>query len=368
MFPAAAAAVKPGDWVLDLCAAPGGKATQLAGMLGQEGVLVANEIHPKRAKILSENIERAGVRNALVTQAAPQKLAEHFVQAFDVIVVDAPCSGEGMFRKDEEARAQWSQALVDECAQRQREILSTSLRMLKPGGRLVYSTCTFAPEENEKMIEWLLASHEELQMVPIACVGGMESARSAWGGDRHEVAQAVRFWPQHVRGEGHFVAVLEKSATVPLIAAAPKKVQPSRLNAEQRQLWQAFISATFTENLPGVLVLQGNHLHLIPEDFPDFSGLHVLRTGVHAGEFKKNRFEPNHALALAYPNALYKQSLAIDFENYRRYVQGLTFDVTTAAKGWTQIKIHELPLGWGKVVQGTVKNFFPKGLRFQMFY
>ncbi|WP_018658973.1 RsmB/NOP family class I SAM-dependent RNA methyltransferase [Allofustis seminis] len=365
MYPAEAAQVKPGDWVLDLCAAPGGKATQLAGALGSSGILVANEIHPKRAKILSENIERAGIQNALVTQHAPEELSERFLQAFDVVVVDAPCSGEGMFRKDAVAIAQWNVDLVEECEARQRHILSESLRMLKPGGRLVYSTCTFSPEENEKILAWLLASHDEMHMVPQTLVGGMQPARPEWADGNEAISQAVRFWPHHVKGEGHFVAVLEKSRDIPAIHAPIKKVIPTKLSPEQAALWEQFQADTFCETVPGIPYLIGDHLHLVPAQMPDFSHLNILRSGVHAGEFKKNRFEPNHALALAYSPQMYRDPIEMNFQQYRRYVQGLSLEIDEEYAGFKQVCIQNLPLGWVKAVQGTAKNFFPKGLRFQ---
>ena len=203
---------QPGERILDLCAAPGGKSTQIAAALKGEGLLVCNEIHPARAKILSENIERMGISNALVLNETPSNLADRFESYFDRILVDAPCSGEGMFRKNEDACAEWSLENVKLCADRQDEILDAAAGMLKPGGRLVYSTCTFAPDENEGSISRFIYRHPEFFVVPVKQKGGMSSGVQEWVDDPAEsIENSIRLWPHKIKGEGHFLAVLQKS-------------------------------------------------------------------------------------------------------------------------------------------------------------
>ena len=203
---------KPGDCVLDLCAAPGGKTTQIAGRLMGEGFLLSNEIHPARAKILSQNVERMGIRNAVVANETPERLAERFPEFFDGMVVDAPCSGEGMFRKDEEACRQWSPDHVVMCAARQRQILDSAARMLKAGGRMVYSTCTFSPEEDEQTIEMFLSEHPEFEIEDMGVREGLSPGKPEWGISAAETLRGTyRIWPHLSEGEGHYLAVLRKT-------------------------------------------------------------------------------------------------------------------------------------------------------------
>lgn len=358
MFVAETLQPKPGEKVLDLCAAPGGKTTQLAAMMDNTGFLLANEIHPKRVKALSENIERLGITNALVTNETPEKLAERFAGYFDKILVDAPCSGEGMFRKDEEAILYWSEEHVRQCAVKQRNILDCAYRMLKEGGSLVYSTCTFSPEENEQTIEALLQKYEDLELVTIEKSEGIQSGRPEWTKTTlTAIEKTARLWPHRLLGEGHFVAKLQK------IGSAPKwkgKNATSNVTKQALREYRAFEKETLTIEIEKTMVAFEQHLFALPDDCPSFDGLKVVRAGLHLGEQKKQRFEPNHALALA----LKKEDVvhSIELADYTKYLRGETIE-TGGDRGWVIVTIDGYPLGWGKEVKGTLKNFYPKGLR-----
>ena len=549
MAPVELLEIQPGERVLDLCAAPGGKTTQIAAKLRGIGFLVSNEIHPARAKILSENVERMGIGNACVLNETPERLAEAFPEYFDAILVDAPCSGEGMFRKNEEACGEWSPENVALCAARQKKILDCAAGMLRPGGRLVYSTCTFAPEENEGSVSSFLKNHGEFQLLPInkkmlinkktlnkgsAGTGGCDG-RPEWIEDPVPGLEGtLRLWPQHVKGEGHFAALLEKAgpnlerylqedagiggrmgqspgryegsgdikpgqnsrsyegggAAEPeqnsgrcdrggVIRAeqnpercgggairaeqnlrrcesggdikpeqSPKPhesrvdTKPGRnsghcgrggvIRAEQnlrRCDRSGVISAEhnsrrcgggtmkpgktdsesgefldfFRENihlLPqrdeesgeasegkadfdgGNAVLKkiaraaglageayrsirfGDNIYLAPADFPSLKGLKVLRPGLHLGEFKKGRFEPSHALALALApgRAAHIWNLDSGSPLVSAYLNGQTFSAQ-GEKGWYLICVDGFGLGWGKLAGNVMKNHYPRGLR-----
>ena len=335
--------VCPGERVLDLCAAPGGKSTQLATAMKGEGLLVSNEIHPARAKILSQNVERMGIWNCLVTNEAPETLAFRFSEFFHKILVDAPCSGEGMFRKDPQARSQWSPENVALCAKRQSEILDCAARMLTPGGRLVYSTCTFSPEEDEENAAAFLLRHPEF-----------------------EEKGSLRIWPHLSEGEGHFAAVFEKAGEgteeftglVRLQKGIPEKKLPREYLAFAEQTLQR------REKFPSRYLSFGERLYLFPDQMPDLAGLKVLRPGLELGEVKKNRFAPAHALALALEpeDAACRLRLSLNSQEVFRYLHGETIPGQTA-KGWCLVCVEDYGLGWGKAGNGQLKNHYPKGLR-----
>lgn len=293
MSAAALLAPKPGMRVLDLCAAPGGKSTQLATYLGDSGLLVSNEINTQRSRILSQNIERMGIKNAIVTNEDSFVLASHFPGFFNAIQVDAPCSGEGMFRKLPEAIEQWSMENVAICAARQKEILDNAAVMLKPGGTIVYSTCTFSREENEDVIECFLERHPDFTL-----------------------EEMERFWPHKVDGEGHFVAKLVRRGCVDTDLKADRKTKKNKnsknrknetkpaLTKENMKLLSEFLDETISEDMAAWiknsrLVMFGEQLYRLPDMEVDIKGLKVQRAGLHIGEFKKQRFEPSHSLALA---------------------------------------------------------------------
>ena len=346
MAPAALLDPQPGERVLDLCAAPGGKSTQLARAMDGRGILVCNEISPKRAKILSGNIERLGIANALVLNETPERLAERLPGWFDRVLVDAPCSGEGMFRKEEAALTDWSEATVAMCAARQRGILEAAARLLRPGGRLVYSTCTFAPEENELVIEAFLQEHPEFRP---------ETVEAPWfAPGLTDTPGMYRLWPHRLRGEGQFAAVLRR-----MDGPACPQIPLQRIEAlppESRELLSQL------PPLPdGGAVRFGQTLYLLPPDTPELGGARVLRAGLELGQLKKGRFEPAHALALWLPAAENAVDYPADSPEIARFLRGET--LPTALRGWVLVRVDGYGLGWGKGAAGVLKNHYPKGLR-----
>lgn len=358
--------VKPGEQVLDLCAAPGGKATQIAGFLQGKGLLVSNEPHPQRAKILSENIERLGVKNGLVTNEMPGRLAQIFPEFFDKILVDAPCSGEGMFRKNEEAMMEWSPENVRLCAERQDEILQEAAKMLRSGGRICYSTCTFSAEENEDCMARFLLKHPQFHLVAITKKGQMASGNPSYAAHKAEgLEKCLRLWPHKLDGEGHFIAVLEKDGTL------EKGEKPVSVNGIQKPLpekeykeYLAFEEEFLQTKMDGRIFRFGEQLYAMPDHMPALKGLKVLRPGLHLGMIKKNRFEPSHALALALEAKDVKQvwPLRADSPQIKQYLSGQTFPAE-GPKGWYLITVEGYSIGWGKLAGGIMKNHYPKGLR-----
>lgn len=372
----------PGEQVLDLCAAPGGKSTQIGAAMKGEGILVCNEIHPARAKILSENVERMGIKNALVTNETPDRLAEYFPEYFDRILVDAPCSGEGMFRKKEEACREWSPENVRMCAARQDDILDAAARMLRCGGRLVYSTCTFAPEEDEGSIRRFLLRHPDFEIEKAAKFPGMEGGRKEWisaenGGSPGEgdetaglpadfrIADTIRLWPHKLAGEGHYLAVLTKCGSVPEGYRGRSLLGIQKgIPEKEYKGFTAFAKENLSTSLKGTVFSFGEQLYLAPENMPALRGLKVLRPGLHLGTIKKDRFEPSHALALALRADQVKRSadLAADSAEAKAWIGGLTLP-WEGEKGWYLVTVSGYSLGWGKLAGGILKNHYPKGLR-----
>ncbi|MCM1025040.1 MAG: RsmF rRNA methyltransferase first C-terminal domain-containing protein [Roseburia sp.] len=432
MLPASLLQVQPGERVLDLCAAPGGKSTQLAAKMDGKGFLLCNEIHPGRARILSENVERMGIRNACVTNETPERLAEYLPGFFQKVLVDAPCSGEGMFRKNEAACGEWSPENVRLCAKRQDGILDQAAKLLAPGGRLVYSTCTFSEEENERCIDRFLARHPEFHAAELpltelglsGCQGGREGT--------------IRLWPHKIKGEGHFAAALEKEGRLPgsggremahasgsggtgathgpgsggremahasgsggtgathgprsggremahdfdrdrtgmtcVSGNGRKGLQRTHIPGE-KEVPRSELGEYLRfcrENLRkepgaswgGYYIRFGDHLYLAPEEMPGLKGLKVLRPGLHLGELKKNRFEPSHALALAFSprEAAHVWNLRPEDATTALYLNGGTFPAL-GEKGWYLICVDSFSLGWGKLAGGVMKNHYPRGLR-----
>ena len=390
--------VRPGMRVLDLCAAPGGKTSHLAGGLKGKGVLVANEIVPNRAKILSQNVERMGIRNCIVTNEDPDRLATACTGYFDVVVVDTPCSGEGMFRRDEIARDEWSTDNVAMCAERGREILEAAGRMLKYGGKLVYSTCTFAPAEDEMAIATFMESHPEyrIEKVELSPVDGAQSedgwpdpGRSEWSGRELEgIEYTFRLWPHKLHGEGHYVAVLRRGEAQDDFEASymenetkadkkknDKKNQDKGLDAALR-LFKEWASKSLTreciDSLDGEYILFGDNLYLLPAGGPRLGRLRIERAGLQLGIIKKDRFEPSHALAMALGCSDVKMShnmeLSSDEDEIQavKYLKGETIACDNGLNGWTLVSFDGYSTGWGKASGGMLKNHYPKGLRIMM--
>lgn len=343
MAPVALLDPQPGERVCDLCAAPGGKTTQIAGRMLGQGFLVCNEINPKRAKILSRNIERMGVANALVTNEHPQTLASRFPGFFDRVLVDAPCSGEGMFRKEEAAVTDWSQETVQMCARRQREILDSAARLVRPGGRLVYSTCTFAPEEDEETVAAFLEAHPEFTPEPVEAPWFVPGENASY-----------RMWPHKLLGEGHFAAVLRKtqgeSGEVP---ACPGEKCP--------KAWESFAKELDITLPEGKAVSFGQSLYWAPMELPELNRLKVLRPGLELGTERKGRFEPAHALALWLKTCAVTESFPPESPEMKAYLHGDV--VPSGKKGWCLVQAGGYAIGWGKGDGSVLKNHYPKGLR-----
>lgn len=366
MAPAAYLDAQPGEKVLDLCAAPGGKSTQIAAAMQGEGILISNEIHPARAKILSENIERMGIRNAMVTNETPQKLADTFEEYFDRIMVDAPCSGEGMFRKNEVACEEWSLENVQICADRQDEILDCAASMLRRGGRIVYSTCTFAPAENEGSISRFMERHTDFSVVPVEKFEGMSAGVPAWTANPAAgIEGTIRLWPNKLHGEGHYLAVLQKDGEVPTTYEGYcRNGLQKGISEKECKEYVEFRDSFMDVNLEGSLLKFGEQLYLAPVGMPSANKLKVLRPGLHLGTMKKNRFEPSHALALALrpEEVKYSANLNGDSQEVRAYLNGQTLNVE-GEKGWYLMTVDGYSIGWGKLAGGIMKNHYPKGLR-----
>ena len=349
-FPAALLCAKPHETVLDLCAAPGGKAGQLAAGMQNTGLLIANEIVPQRAGVLSGTLERLGVQNAVVTNMRPDALCPLLSGSCDAVLVDAPCSGEGMFRKEPQAVCDWSEAHVRASAERQRRILESAAVCVKPGGRLVYSTCTFSPEENEETVAWFLAAHPAF-----SC------------------AAQKRFYPHTSTGEGQFAALLLRDDSP--VPAAIEKTQsggrrvPSRKGKPINPATDAALDRFFKDTMsarPGAtpLFLPDGRVFLQPERVPDaLSEMRVLSCGVLAGELRGERFRPAHALFLAYPGDEFLTALTLDGAALFAFLAGETVLCDPALSGYAAVCVHGHPLGFGKCDRGTLKNHLPKGLR-----
>ena len=405
MTPASRLIVEPGDKVLDLCAAPGGKATELGARLHGEGVLVANDISASRAKALLKNVEVFGIRNSFVVNDVPAKLAAQFPEFFDKILVDAPCSGEGMFRKDPAVAKVWDGDKPLACAKQQKEIISRAAEMLAPGGQLLYSTCTFSPEENEQVIQFLLDSRDDMEILDMPVYegfapgrpdvaypgweeaatgdsfGGMDSVNSAGSSVRigdPGLAKCVRIWPHKMAGEGHFLALLHKKASEESAAEASAYQEASASLADIRlakpdraALEDFFKDVTMDIDWNHVEIRKGQ-VYCIPGKLGQRKGIPFLRNGLYLGEIKKDRFEPSQSFAMALKKEEYASAIDLHYDDPRltRYLKGETIEVddvdTARSKGWQLVCVDGYPLGWGKLVNGTLKNKYHAGWRMKV--
>ena len=350
------AAPSKGSRVLDLAAAPGGKSTHLLSYLDNTGLLVSNEINFKRSKVLVENIERFGAKNVVVTNTSADKLAKVFKNYFDMIVFDGPCSGEGMFRKDPDAIQYWHKDYPSELAQLQKDILADGLKMLAPGGQLVYSTCTWSPEENEGVVAWILENYPDLELVAIPKLNGMS--------DGIDFPETARMYPHHFKGEGQFVAKFQDKRVPEQTRIKEGK---SNLNKEQKQLWEDFAKKHLKTRLDGLLQVFGDNLYLLPKGLPDLSKVKIARNGLHLGVFKKKRFEPSFALGIALTSDEVVSSVELTQDQFAQYVSGNVVTLDQAQpNGWYQLLVDGNGFGFAKIVGNTVKNYYPKGLRFHI--
>jgi len=351
--------------VLDLCAAPGGKSTQIATKLDGTGLQISNEIVPNRAKILSQNIERMGIKNAIVTNESPEKLEKVFPDFFDRIIVDAPCSGEGMFRKDPAVVNEWSPGQVEVCANRQSHILESAHNMLAENGVIVYSTCTFSPEENEMAVQKFIDNHPEYVLIKPEIHRYFSAGVPQWADSNNsDLTFTMRLFPHKIDGEGHFIAVLKKTA------GSVSRVKTGKNTADKKLLQPYFdFEKKFLKNISfDNFTLFGENLYAMPQDTPDLSKVKVLRCGLHLGEIKKGRFEPSHSLAMALSKDNVKQyiSYPCDSEQMLQYLKGEALQTEENFKGWCLVCTDGYSVGWTKVTDGTVKNHYPKGLRIMM--
>lgn len=367
MTPANRLPIEPGDRVLDLCAAPGGKATELGARLNGRGVLAANDISNSRAKGLLKNIEVFGIGNVLVLNEEPGKLADYFAGYFDKVLIDAPCSGEGMFRKDKKMIKAWEEHGPEYFRNIQKNIILQAAELLKPGGQMLYSTCTFDAEENEQVIWHLLSRYPEFkieEMKPyegFAC--GMPETVS---GNCPELRKTVRIFPHRMKGEGHYLALLKKGEK------CEEKKPETGIGGREKKLPEAF--SEFQKDMlkefdTGRIKLYGGRIYYMPEGLPDMKGIRFLRTGLLMGELKKNRFEPSQALAMALRKDDYRNILDFNVEDTRvvRYLKGETLEVPELVsgkrKGWYLVCVDGFPLGWGKLQNGMLKNKYLPGWR-----
>jgi len=367
--PSAMAAVEalspqPGERILDLCAAPGGKATQIAARLQGRGLLVANDPVWSRAGILAENLARFGARNILVACESPDRLAPPLAGFFDRVLVDAPCSEEGMFRRSHEARLAWSPKTVAGCARRQLLILNHAAEMVAAGGILVYSTCTFSPEENEDVVARFLLAHPNYELIPAHVPGVAERGRREWcsvpDASHLPLEHAARLWPHRVRGDGHFIAVMRRTDE----PGPPPRRAAAREDPAAARAFRDFTAEALAQDLTGTVIRDGNRAFLAADGTPALAGLRVLWPGWHLGQLRESRLVPSHALALglAMTDARRRLSLPPDGEDTARYLRGEPL-AAPGDPGWVLVGAGEFPLGWGFRVGDTVKNHYPRHLR-----
>lgn len=367
MSSAEALDLNEGDLVLDLCAAPGGKSTQLAAKLGENGALVLNEIVRGRVPALASNVERMGIKNAIILNENPSKLVKKFSEAFDKILIDAPCSGEGMFRKDNKVVEEWSPERPEQSSRKQKKILDTVDQLLKPGGEIVYSTCTFSPKENEEVISYLISSGN-YDLLPLE-LNGIETT----GIDKvlpegsPSVTDTVRIWPHKNEGEGHFVAKLRKKGE-PLNRRKRNYGENSLIRKTVRKKLKPFLQFK-DEYMPDFnednLFIFKNHLIQLPSLIKpeDLESLKVVSAGLDVGEFKTNRFEPSHSLAMSLKKEEFNNTYEMTEDELWHYLKGEEIKPTDdPKKGWVLMCYDGYPVGFGKF-SGTIKNKYPKGLR-----
>ncbi|QZY53656.1 RsmF rRNA methyltransferase first C-terminal domain-containing protein [Crassaminicella profunda] len=350
----------PKDKVLDLCAAPGGKSVQISAKLRGQGLLITNDINMNRVKALIKNMELFGIKNAIVTNETPEKMKNYFKDYFHKILVDAPCSGEGMFRKDASMVKSWEKHDETYYAPIQQQILENIEGMLKKGGRLFYSTCTFSPEENEATIKNFIENHENFHIVEIPKNNGLSKGRHEWVHGEKDLEGCARLWPHKLEGEGHFLALLEKDSEGENISfddEKKSKIKPSKEFYE-------FMKENLNIEIEGKFEVYSNNLYLVPKGLPELKGLKVLRSGWFLGTFKKNRFEPSHALAmgLTFKDAKRIMNFHREDMEVKKYLKGETLNIG-GEKGWTLVCVDHFPLGWAKQTGNMLKNCYPSAWR-----
>ena len=365
MASAAALDIRPDWWVADLCAAPGGKSSQVAERLGDGGFLLSNEYVPKRAKIIVGNLERLGVRNAIVTSLDTARLRDMYEGCFDLVVVDAPCSGEGMFRKSEEAVEDWSEENVALCAKRQLEILTNARGMVKAGGYLLYSTCTYSPEENEETVAEFLRTNPDYRMVRVkeALEAKTRPAIKKYAPDTENIEYARRFYPHVSDGEGQFLALMQRDENADVKKRILYKDEAKPLTKQESAAVASFFRESLTSAPDGRVVKVGENIVLVSHSCPIPKGS-VFMSGVMLGEIKGSTFSPHHQFFSAYPE-LFRHRVELTRADARteKYLAGEEIDSEAGVKGWCVILFEGAALGGGKASSGKIKNHYPKGLR-----
>lgn len=366
MTPACVLPVEPGDRVLDICAAPGGKSTELAAKLEGSGVLVSNDISNSRAKALLKNLELFGTINAYTISDAPSKLAQHFDSYFNKILIDAPCSGEGMFRKDTAVMKSWTEHGNDFYVRLQKEITAQALSMLQPGGMLLYSTCTFSPLEDEQIVSYMLKLDPELELVDIKNYSGFDHGRPEWSDGNEELRKCVRIWPHRMRGEGHFIALLHKKGD----GCVRDDIRASKTHNMKlpEEMLDFLMHISKLDIEPSRIELRGEKAFMRPNCDRNLSGLRIMRSGLLLGECLKNRFEPSQALAMALSADRFDNVLNLSHSDERvvRYLKGETIEYDASEKinsGWVLICVEGFSLGFGKAARGSIKNKYLAGWR-----
>lgn len=372
MTPANRLPIEPGDRVLDVCAAPGGKATELGARLLGRGVLIANDISSSRAKGLLKNLELNGIGNMLVLSEEPGRLKEYFPEYFDKILIDAPCSGEGMFRKEPKMIRAWEEHGPHFFSKIQKNIITSAADMLRPGGLLLYSTCTFDPSENEQVIEYLLSQCTDFDILSMDPYEGFGKGmpEESLGGEE-KLSRTVRIFPHKMQGEGHYLALLKKGE-------CPKGFEKDKTGADfGGRAIDTRIPKELSEFLADVnwsmdssrLDMRGERIYYMPYGLPDLRGIRFLRSGLLLGELKKKRFEPSQALAMCLKKQEYKKVLDLPLADTRviKYLKGETLHVedltTPEEKGWYLICVDGYPLGFGKLMGQVLKNKYLPGWR-----
>ena len=373
MLPAKLVNAQPGEKILDMCAAPGGKSTAIGAALKGEGLLISNDISKSRAKALLRNLEGFGIINSIVVSEYPEKLSRYFPEFFDKVLIDAPCSGEGMFHKEPSMTESWLRMGPEEYHKLQMEILTYGAKMVRPGGKLIYSTCTFSPEEDEGSIAWFLQEHPDFHLVEVDddedlcgchCI---DHGHPEWADGNPELTKTRRLWPHHLEGEGHFAAVLCRDADSEPMGGKVTVASVPKLPAEMESFFQFLdtegIHYPFDKKR---LLVQNGYVQYIPEGMPELKGLHIMRSGWFLGELKKKRFEPSGAFARGLTPDICDKVIAYpgDSEEVVRYLKCETLQVDPNLKnGWYLICVDGISLGWGKLAGGIMKNHYPKGLR-----
>lgn len=362
MAPASVLEITPGEKVLDLCAAPGGKTVQIAAKLLGKGILVANDIHLQRVKALIKNIELYGIKNAIVTNESPEKLGRYFPEFFDKILVDAPCSGEGMFRKDEKMIKSWEKQGIEPYVAMQKQIVHRIDGMVKQGGEILYSTCTFAPEENEGIIETFTTDHPYYRIQEIPKEYGFAEGRPEWVWGKEELRGCARLWPHRVEGEGHFLARLRKDKEMEWREETVSHADGAEGKAPK--VFQDFVEENLHIQFTGPFEIHHDQLYLVPKGLPALKGLKVLRSGWLLGTLRKDRFEPSQAMAmgLSWKDAKRRIHFQPHDPYMIKYLKGETLDVE-GEKGWTLVCVENFPVGWAKQTGSMLKNYYPPAWR-----